>query len=67
MIDVQAGSIEEGSAVLACVFIALEHIQAGELNLLFRETIEEAEDNDSRNPDPQGNGLHHSRLRIRDG
>jgi len=67
MIDVQTGSIEESSAVLACVLIALKHIQAGELDLFFREAIEETKDNDSRDPDPQGDGLKHSRLRIGDG
>ena len=53
MIDVQAGSIEDGSAVLAGILITLKHIQSSELHLLFRETIEEAKDNDSRDPDPQ--------------
>jgi|APCry1669188970_1035186.scaffolds.fasta_scaffold116048_2 hypothetical protein len=57
MIDVQAGSIEEGSAVLAGILITLKHIQSSELYLLFREAIEEAKDNDSRDPDPQGDGL----------
>lgn len=57
MIDVQAGSIEEGSAVLAGIFITLKDIQSSELYLLFREAIEEAKDNDSRDPDPQRDGL----------
>lgn len=51
MIDIQARPIKEGSAVLAGVLVSLEHIQPRELDLFFRESIEEAEDDDSWHPD----------------
>lgn len=64
MIDVQTRPIKECSAVLAGVLVPLENIQPRELDLFFRESIKEAEDDDSWHPDLERDGLEHSRLRI---
>ena len=67
MIDIQAAAIEVNTAVLAGVLIAFKNIEACELNLLFGEAVEKAEDNDSRNPDPERDSLEHFWLRVQVG
>ena len=67
MVDVQVGSLEVVAAVLAGVFIALEDIVSRELHFLFRQSVEEAEDDDARNADPQRDGLKHLRFGIGEG
>jgi hypothetical protein len=67
MIDIEMAAIENSGAVLASVFVALKDIVARELDLFFRQAVKEAEDDDLRNPDPQGNGLKHPRLGMGNG
>jgi hypothetical protein len=47
------------AAVLAGAFVALEDVMAGELDFLFRKSIEHKQHNDSRDPDPERDGGDH--------
>ena len=64
VVDVEIAALEESSAILAGVFVPLEHIVACELHLFFRKTIKDAEDDDPRDADPERDALEHLRFRI---
>lgn len=53
MIDVEIRSVEVNAAILTGVLVAFEDIVPRELDLFFWKPVEEAEHDDSRNPDPE--------------
>ena len=53
VIDIEVRAVEECSAVLAGVLVALEDVVSCVLDLLFRQAVEEAKNDDARNADPQ--------------
>ena len=64
MIDIEMIAIKNGGAVLAGILIPLKNIVPRELDLFFWQAVKDAEDDDPRNANPQGNCLEHSRLGI---
>ena len=67
MVDVEMAAVENSGAVLAGILVSLEYIMPCELDFLFRQAVKEAEDDDPRNADSQGNSLEHPGLGIGDG
>jgi hypothetical protein len=67
VVDVEAGTVEHDTAVLAGVSVPFKNVVTGELDLLPGETIEKAEDDDPGNPDAEGNGLQHPFLGMGSG
>jgi hypothetical protein len=66
MVDVEARTLEESATVLTRVPVAFKDVVPSELDLFFREAIEETEDDDAGDSDSQGDSLEHPRLRIRE-
>lgn len=64
VIKIEVGTVENLSAILAGVFIPLEDIEAREFDLLFRQPLEEAENDDAGNPDAEFDRLKHPGLGI---
>ena len=55
VIQIEIAAIENLTAILARVLIALEHIMAGEFHFLLRKSIENQEHNHSRNTNLERN------------
>lgn len=51
MIQIEIVPVENVSAVLAGILVALENVVAGELHFLFRQSIENEQHDHSWNPD----------------
>jgi hypothetical protein len=64
MIDVQIVTLEKFTAVLTCVLITLKDVEAREFHLFFRQSVEEAENDDSGNADLERDSLQHPRFRV---
>jgi len=64
VIDVEIAPIKVFAAVLAGVLVPVEDVESRELDLLFRQAVKQGEDDDSRNPDFQRDGLQHPWLGI---
>ena len=67
MVDIELAALKMFTAVLTCILIPFKDIEPRELDLLFRKTIKEAEDDDSRNTDVKRDCLQHPWLRIGEG
>lgn len=64
MVEVQIFAFEDASAILAGVLISLENIMPGELDLFFRQSIEEYEQNHFRDAQPERNGVDTFGMRL---
>ena len=53
MIQIEIPSLKHGSAILAGVLVSFKNVVPGEFNLLLRQSVKEAEQNDARNPDSE--------------
>lgn len=57
VVKIQVLAIKRLAAILAGVVIALENVVPGELDFLLGQAVKDSQQNDSRNPDPERNGV----------
>lgn len=67
VIEIQLFAIERLAAVLAGVFVPLEDVVPGKLDLLFWSAIKNQENNHPGNPDAEGDGVDHLLLGLAGG
>jgi hypothetical protein len=64
MIEIQIFALKNMAAVLAGVAVAFEDVVTREFDLLFRQPVKHHQQDDSRNPDFEGNGGDGFRVRL---
>lgn len=64
MVEIQHFASEGFSTILTGVVVTLEDIVAGELHFLLRQTLEEKQNDDSRNANTEGDRVNHFAVRI---
>ena len=64
MVQVQIPPLKNFSAILAGVPVALENIVPGEFDLLFRQPVKQAEQDDARHPDFQRDAVDAVHVRL---
>ena len=67
VVEVQIRPLKNSAAILAGVLVALENVVPGKLHFLFRQPIEEQQDDHARHPDLPRDGRHHFVFRRRGG
>lgn len=67
VVQIQILSLETLAAILASVLIPFEDIVPCELHLFAWHPIKEQEDDDTRDPDAERDGMHHIIIRLADG
>ena len=66
MIEIQIVAIEKLAAILAGILVPLENVMPGELHFLFRQSIEQQQDDYAWDTDlPLNRGYHLSLRRLR--
>ena len=64
MIEIQILPLKLLTAVLACIPIPLENIVPGELDLFFRQPVEEDQQDHLWHPNPERNRVDAFRMRL---
>ena len=67
MVEIQFAPLENVSAILTGVLVALENIMASELHFFLRQSIEQQKDNHSRDSDLPRDGGNHLVFRSQGG